>query len=66
MVIAVKMYVNRLNISIVGPRAASSSVPVNCSPVHKLSRNFSDFQVTGSQIQLAQVPDQRKQYPPGS
>ena len=32
MVIAVKTYVNRLNINIVGPRAASSNVPVNCSP----------------------------------
>ena len=31
MVIAVKMYVNKLKMSIVGPSAASSKVPVHCS-----------------------------------
>jgi len=31
MVIAVKMYVNKLKMSIVGPSAASSRVPVHCS-----------------------------------
>ena len=36
MVIAVKMYVNKLKISIVGPRAASSSVPVNYSAAMRL------------------------------
>lgn len=36
MVIAVKMYVNKLKISIVGPRAASSSVPVNYSAAKRL------------------------------
>lgn len=31
MVIAVKMYVNKLKMSMVGPSAASSKVPVHCS-----------------------------------
>lgn len=55
-VIAVKTYVNKLKINIVGPRAASSNVPVYCTPSRRQSRNFKTTFMPGH-VQTVVMPD---------